>query len=640
VTVSLLAVVLPPLALWAGCRSRRLGALDGALAGLLAWQAIVTGGGLLLGQAGLLRPLPFAAIHAGLALVFAGLLVRPSPGGPSPARPLARILPTRRGRALAFLAGLVLLGLLVPTVEALVLGIRDFDGLAYHVPRALFWARNGGFVPFETPDWHQVGLPVAADVLLGAPLLLGGEARTTGWATLFLTLGIALALVSAARTFGLNCSRALGAAMLFLAFPITGQRVGDLSSDAAAAFAVLGAFALALRLPSASAAAGIYLFGTGLGVAAKVTIAPFAALLAIPLAVRRMRAGGGIRVLAGASAGALAGGLLVVASFAPVVAAMGDPLGGPEGRALSSTSAGLPAMAKSSAFAALAWVLEPLGYVPRPVRDAVLGQSGLGRCVAALGPTDTPDPVLPNGWPSTSRTGIVPIVLLPIVLARAPRRWAVPIAGFVAAGFVLVQAPLAPSLSSARFGIPLVAAVALALWLPLRLRPFLRRALPLALSFAMAFASLAASARWAVVAARQRDAAARGEGEGLVPADRELLLSRKGGAPLRVLSEVRRRDGLVAGPDADLAFDYLVPAAGADPAEPFRRAALHGSAVLLPLGANGFLRAGPACGPGRQPEAWPTERLVSLLQVSGFRRVVARTAYEIWLPSSSRERRG
>lgn len=630
----LLAVVLPPLALAAGARSKRLGGVDGALAGLLAWQAVVIGGGLLLGHLGLLRPLPFAALHAGLALVCAGLLARrPPANAPSPRRLLSRVLRTRRGRTLASLSVLVLLALLVPTVEALAFGIRDFDGLAYHVPRVLFWARDGGFEPFETPIWHQVGLPVAADVLLGAPLLLGGPARTTGWATLFLTLGIALALVSVARSFGLTRSRAVGAAMLFLAFPITGQRVADLSSDAVAAFPVLAAFALGLRLRSASAAAGLFLFATGLGVAAKVTIAPFAALLAFPLAIRRSRPGGAVRVLGGASAGALAGGLFVVASFAPVVAAMGDPLGGPEGRALSSTSAGPSAMARSCAFAALAWVLEPLGYLPRPLRDTALEGSGLGRLAADLGPPGTPDPVLPNGWPSTSRTGVVPILLLPFVLARAPRRPALALAGFVVAGFLLVQAPLAPSLSSARFGIPLVAAVALALWLPLRLRPSLRHALPLALSFAMALASLGASARWAVVAAEQRDAAVRGEGEGLVPADRDFLLSRTEGRPLRVLSEVNRRDGLLAGPEADLAFEYLVPAEGDDPAAPFRRAASLGSAVLLPASASGFLRAGPACGPGSQPGAWPAERLASLLRASGFRPVVRRAAYGIWLPS-------
>jgi hypothetical protein len=156
----------------------------------------------------------------------------------------------------------------------------------------------------------------------------------------------------------------------------------------------------------------------------------------------------------------------------------------------------------------------------------------------------------------------------------------------------------------------------------------------------MAFASIGASVRWAVVAARQRDAAARGEGEGLVPADRVLLLSRTGGGPLRVLSEVNRRDGLVAGPDADLAFEYLVPGAGADPAVPFRRAASGGSAVLLPKSASGLLRAGPACGPGSQPVAWPTERLASFLEASGFRRVVGREAYEIWFPASSTGGRG
>lgn len=639
-TLSLLAVVLPPLALAAGYRSRLLGGLSGAIAGLLVWQAAVTGSGLLLGHLGLLEPFAFGAVHAAFVLACAGLLARPGANGPGQLRPLGRILRTRRGRVLAALGGLVLAALLVPTVEALAFGIRDFDGLAYHVPRALLWARHGGFVPFETPIWHQVGLPVAADVLLGAPLLLGGGARTGGWATLFLSLGIALALVSAARTLGLTRSRAVGAAMLFLAFPIVGQRAGDLSSDAAAAFPVLGAFALALRLRGAPAAAGLFLFGTGLGVAAKLTIAPFAALLAIPLVVRRVRSGGAGRALAGASTGALAGGLFVVASFAPVVAAMGDPLGGPEGRALSSTPGGLPAMARSSAFAALAWALEPLGYLPRPLRDAALERSGLGRLAAALGPPETSDPVLPNGWPSTSRTGVVPVVVLPFVLALAPRRLALSLAGFVVAGLLLVQSPLAPSLSSARFGIPLVAAVAIALWLPLRLRPPLRHALPLALSFAMAFASIGASARWAVVAARQRDAAARGEGEGLVPADRALLLSRTGGGPLRVLSEVNRRDGLVAGPDADLAFEYLVPGAGADPAAPFRRAASRGSAVLLPKSASGLLRAGPACGPGSQPGVWPTERLASLLEASGFRRAVGREAYEIWLPSASTGGRG
>ncbi|ACL66605.1 conserved hypothetical protein [Anaeromyxobacter dehalogenans 2CP-1] len=474
--LEILYVVLPfacvaavPASSGPGAAARRL------VMGVALYQAILVGIGLGLGTVGRLTPAWTAAAHAIAlaALAWVGA-VRGGWRGEAPSRPLRvrQILRTRRGVALLGLGSGVAIAMIVQLGLDALRGTRHSDGLIYHVPRVLAWAGRGGFTPWPTPTWQQIGLPVAGDVILGTRVFLGlgwaGAALGCAW----ITLGAIGAVYAIGLELGLERSRAVLAALLFASFPAVGFRVAAWNTDVCAAFPLLAAAVIVLRVPRtredgsaggpAAVAAAVGL--AAMSIACKPTLALIvlmgAAAAAIRLRARRREPA----IVVAAVAAALAGSAAILASYWPIYRAFGDFAGGAVGRGLGVR--GVDEAMRSSSAALAHWVLEPLGYAPPGLRGWLPGlvervYGGLGVLEPRFGVARWAWEPLPS--PDSGRTAFASVLALPVLVALLPRGARGPVAAVGAAMFLGVTAPIYPQPWSGRFTIPLLAWFAL-LW--------------------------------------------------------------------------------------------------------------------------------------------------------------------------------
>ena len=551
-----LYVLLPVLCIAAAGGQARSGG-ERIVYGVALYQSILFAVGMVLGLTHALTPSNYSLATgcAVVALAVPAWRHRPS------CHPDLRPLLTRRG---AFISAIAL-GILgtagIQVARDAAWGTGHGDGLWYHLPRMIAWSRQAGFEAWYTPTWSQVGLPVGADVVLGAKVFLGlGWAGVT-WVTAVLTLGGAACVYVAALDLGLGRTRALLAAILFVSFPAIGRRIGAVNSDIAAAFPVMAAYVVLVR-GEGHGRTGAFLFLNALGVACRPTVAPLAVIVAI-LAV--WRAPRKPRLDGLAVAGALAGTAAVAASYWPVYAAFRDPLGGSFGRAHTPADAGMAL--RAVVVSAAQWAMEPIGYLPGEWLQGH-GRALAWRVLQFLGAPFPGGPYAASQgmatWtayrvPDVGRSGLVPLLGLPLLAVLVParaRRIALPALAFA---FVLVSGMVYLQPWSSRFTVIVLAGYAL-LWASPAVFARRKWLLPVIVALNVAV-GLLATARATAAAAGTRS---RGEFPAwCIDADQRAQLARElAGAPLLLVSEGNICDALLAGPD--LAFEVRYVACPSD----------------------------------------------------------------------------
>src|SRR5947207_13061717 len=124
--------------------------------GLALYETALLSFGLVLGYLGLLRapgPLVFWSLCVTLLLAFSLRGVGPLWKAARAALIRARPRVVDVFLVLAALAAFYVIGLQV--ARDWTIGTENFDGLAYHIPRALLWFWHGDFRPWPAPTWQQ-----------------------------------------------------------------------------------------------------------------------------------------------------------------------------------------------------------------------------------------------------------------------------------------------------------------------------------------------------------------------------------------------------------------------------------------------------------------------------------------------------
>ena len=253
-----------------------------------------------------------------------------------------------------------------------IVGTGQFDALVYHIPRALLWSWHGGFDPWRTAQWEQVGLPVGGDAALLPGVLAGVGWLGAAWTSACLSAGAAVAVFAASRSFGGDRRSALIAALVFLSFPTVGLRFADVNTDIAAAFPLLAAWVLVQRAASLREALLLLPLLCGAAIASKPTVTFIGALLAAVILLPRLSAliRDRCAVLSLLVSTFLAG-VLCLGSFEPAYRLFGDFFGGSLGRGFGVFMQGdWRAVLRSTGFGAAHWIVEPLWVVPESSRRA------------------------------------------------------------------------------------------------------------------------------------------------------------------------------------------------------------------------------------------------------------------------------
>ncbi|ACG74398.1 hypothetical protein AnaeK_3177 [Anaeromyxobacter sp. K] len=639
--LEILYVVLPfacvaavPASSGPGAAARRL------VMGVALYQAILLVVGLGLGSLGRLRPAWTAAAHA-VALMSLVWCAQRHQRQARRRRPLhvGAVLRTRRGLALAALACGIVLSFAAQLAADGLRGTRHLDGLIYHVPRALAWAGQGSFTPWPTPTWQQIGLPVAGDVILGTRVFLGlgwaGVALVCAW----ITAGAIAAVHAIGIEFGLGRSRAALAALLFASFPAVGLRVWAWNTDVCAAFPLLAAALLVLRIPRTRGGASVggpAAVAAAVGLAAmsitcKPTLAVIAAFGAASAAVR-LRARWREPAIAGAAVlAALAGGAVILASYWPIHRAFGDFAGGALGRAHGVRGAG---EAMRSVAAALAhWTLEPLGYAPPGMRGWLAGL--VDRVYGPLGVLEPRFEVARVAWeplasPDTGRTGFATVLAVPALVVLLPRRTRALAAGAAAITFLATAAPIYPQPWSGRFTIPLLGGLAL-LWVaPKAVARGRRRWIPIGVAAVCAVGLIATTVYYSAIEPR-RDLS-RAAFHYLEAEERARLAAVLDGEPLCLVGG-GANEVLLAGPARPFALRYLTcPTGTATMLRPGEREGCNAVAVVH-LGRD-RVPTGSALPAPSPPGACPPVELASLrarFAARGWSVLAQNTNVDVWV---------
>jgi len=370
------------------------GFLEAVLAWLLAFVALVTGVGVLLGETGGFGPTGFllghVAILGGLMIARRKRLASDGEAALAVVRAAEAFL-KRRGpeRWVAGGLAIVLLGL---TLIAAWAEPAVVDALTYHLPRVGHWLQTGRIDIIPTVDARLNFVAVLPDVMLA--WLVGGSAEGFRGAVLAQAIGGLMtvgATVGLARQTGLRPGAALGAGMLLIGMANVVVQFTAAQTDLFTTGIFAAAFYLwvsALRRAEASILAAI---GAGVALGAKGTVfylAPGALLWTGWLALKHRMGWRQWRTTL------LAGALGVVVFAGPGfwrnIRAYGDPLG-PEKwvRKHHQGYDSLPELGRKLALnlsAAVAQDLEPHSQ-PAGLRG---GAREVGRAIANRLPADDP----------------------------------------------------------------------------------------------------------------------------------------------------------------------------------------------------------------------------------------------------------
>jgi hypothetical protein len=606
-----------------GRLAARRGIVYAAVAGLALYESGLLSTGLLLGYLGMLRaPTPLlvwgSAALALLAFAVAGFrsFCRAARAALTGARP-------RPVDALLAISALVAGYLVMRQVaQDWIIGTWNFDSLAYHIPRALQWSWHGDYREQAVPQWQQVGLPIGGDVVLLPGVFLGIGWLGGCWTALWLTLGATAAVFASARSLGAGRRAALVGALAFLSFPTLGMRLVDVNSDIAAAFPLLAAWALVSRSTSIAEAAFLFPALCGAGVASKANVAPAVPVLALALFGTRLRElGRDRRALAAAAAGTAVATLLCVGSFLPVYRLFGDLFGGGEGKAVTSYNErplGILGIPRAIAFGVLHWVDEPFALIPEPPRFELYRRAGLPRAYSAIGLQ-----IEPGWYPALlgykNRSGVFPALALPWLLAALPRGRRKAGLLLFAAIFLSLVALLGPNEFGSRFLVVVLAAFAVLWSFRASRSPWLVAALLLA-SFAVDTAHL--------------DGPTLKELSELprpVPSQNRFIAAAVGADQLWMLNGPLTLDAVIAGPRADVRFEYLTCPADHDFVRLFREIRQTSPWLLLNVNSTSV-----ATGPQYPTKIGPpcpvveVEMLKGALASAGWAPSFKEFGYQIW----------
>jgi hypothetical protein len=333
-------------------------------------------------------------------------------------------------------------------------GTPSYDGLHYHIPRALQWLWHGDFRPYPTTIWQQLGHPYG-----GAATMLPSVFNGRGWlgaayTALVLSVGAASSVALICRSFGLGVRASLLAGLVLLSCPTIGLRMIDVSTDIGATFPVIAATALVRTSPSLAWSVFLYASLVGVGAAIK----QYAAFPAVPIACalfipHTMAIVTSLRVIAAGVAGVLIAVLAVFLSMWPIYMNFGDFAGGGVAYGLSNVGKGWFAIRESLAFNLLQWAFEPLSIIPEKPRKEVFVALGLDKVWDYFGLPGSVNLLLPRLDRERTRAFLYSWLLLPWVVMGVKRGYRI----LAALGFLLVVvvqfAPLATNSVGARFTI-------------------------------------------------------------------------------------------------------------------------------------------------------------------------------------------
>ncbi len=148
--------------------------------------------------------------------------------------PLA-VLATAVGLAWAYLA---VVGFAIPPM--------DWDTLMYHLPRIVFWMKQGGIGAIPNAGTSLVAHPPGAEIVQGTTMLLSGGDRWT-WLLQWVAGGAAgLGAAGVARRIGVDRRGAVFAALVFMTFPVVAVQASTAYNDVAVAAVLVAACYFAL----------------------------------------------------------------------------------------------------------------------------------------------------------------------------------------------------------------------------------------------------------------------------------------------------------------------------------------------------------------------------------------------------------
>lgn len=192
----------------------------------------------------------------------------------------------------------------------------NHDAMSYHMPKAVFFARAGGFERLAL-EWREAKLPVNYEILLADAIAGSGNDRTTDWISTWFYIGfIVVSVALADRWSPLSAPAAVTIALLTAAVPVALLQSGEHKNDLMTAFFMASALLwagcwysgrdrLSLMLTIASVAAAM-----GTKPQALTLAAMLAPVVAWPLWAKSRRVVPFLGRIAAVAAGSIAAALL------------------------------------------------------------------------------------------------------------------------------------------------------------------------------------------------------------------------------------------------------------------------------------------------------------------------------------------
>jgi hypothetical protein len=545
-------------------------------------------------------------------------------------KPVLRWIKTRRGLFSILMASLVAM------VYAIQLGIdarygtKHYDGLWYHIPRIIFWLQQGNFDAWPTPVWPQIGLPVGADIVLGHKIFLGSGWLGIGYVSYVLSIGAIACVYIAAFDLGLSKWNSLMSAILFSSFPAIGLRIWSVNSDITAAFPLLAAYVILRRIHNIDFGIAIFIVLNGIAIACKQTIIFQAALLACVVFWQCRHKLAQVKSYSLIGAACILSISIVIGSFLPVYKAFGDLEGGDGGRGHKVTSVAEfnHALGMSTAH----WLLEPLGYVA-PLPQLENQVKSVSRDVYNL--IGANFDVLPEAWKpwpaqDIGRSGLVPLIFLPILLFGLPPKARVPSACIFLLGFIPLSGILYSQPWFARYTIALLAGYALIWGGTHYFRQGNKRWILLGVAALNIFSLLGV-----VLMRSYVDITVKSKPDGpyyfISDNDRRTITESLNGRPLHVITD-SSLDTLLTGPDISFKLNYLMFPAGSDLLQELKKARTASNWIAIVHEDDRSMLTGPAWHRPRVNYRHDISfiELEKALQGSGWRRYKQNKIVDLW----------
>lgn len=376
-------------------------------------------------------------------------------------KPAFKWIKTRRGLCSISMALLMVIIYSVQLGIDAWYGTKHYDGLWYHIPRIIFWLQQGNLDAWPTPVWSQIGLPIGADIVLGQKILLGSGWLGIGYVSCVLSIGTIACVYIAALDLGLSRWNSVMSAILFSSFPAIGLRIWSVNSDITAAFPVLASYVVLRRMRNIDYGIAIFIVLNGIAIACKQTIIFHVALLAGAVLWQCRHKIAQVKSFSLICAACLLSISIVFCSLLPVYKAFGDWEGGESGRGHKVTS--ITEFNHAVAMNTAHWLLEPLGYVT-PIPQLENWVKKVSKNVYnALGSGFDVLPEAWKPWPAQDigRSGLVPVIFLPLVLFGLPATARLPATLLFLMGFIPLSGILKSQPWNSRYTIVLLAGYAL-----------------------------------------------------------------------------------------------------------------------------------------------------------------------------------